>query len=367
MFNKSNHDQIPKDVSRSALIFYGRDSNSNHNRDNLGQILHSIFDDAQDMYYIQGFNDVVSVFYTVCNNQDLARKLSQKVASTFLKDYIMNNSSKLSFNAFKIIFKIIKNEDNQIYELFTSIDSVCVLSFAVSWLLTWFAHDVKNINIISRIYDYCLSSHESISLYLSAALLIYFKKELLDQITDDISLHVFFQSLEWEKINYDKWISKTEQLFNKYPPKNMADSSLSNISNISNISIEMDLDEIKEDDNDISDSKAVELMDSSSSSLSEYSSDFTPSSDQNEDFKQFDINVNDEYEKENNQFNNNNANNKPICKQKRVSSKLSRLDFFDSLQTIPDALTHKIDDIMSIFDKKKSKKNKAVVTVTNST
>eukprot|EP00486_Rosalina_sp_Unknown_P008412 CAMPEP_0201581718 /NCGR_PEP_ID=MMETSP0190_2-20130828/74330_1 /ASSEMBLY_ACC=CAM_ASM_000263 /TAXON_ID=37353 /ORGANISM="Rosalina sp." /LENGTH=138 /DNA_ID=CAMNT_0048020293 /DNA_START=191 /DNA_END=607 /DNA_ORIENTATION=+ len=138
----------------------------------------------------------------------------------------------------------------------------------------------------------------------------------------------------------------------------MADSSLSNISNISNIDDDEVMDEIKEEE-DISDSKADEMTDSSSSS--EYNSDFTPSVDQNEDLKDF--HISEEYEKENN-----NQYHKSIkSKQKRVSAKLSKLDFFDSLQAIPDTLTNTIDDFMSIFDKTKKSKKKKPSPITIST
>lgn len=278
--NKSNHDQIEKDINRSALMFFAKESNIiNNNKDNLGEILHSIFDDSDDMHYIQGFNDVVSVFYTVCNNQDLAKKLSEKMASTFLKDYIMNSSSELNFNALKSIFKIIEKEDDEIYQLFTSIDSVYILSFAVSWILTWFAHDIKSISIISRIYDYCLSSHESISLYLSASLLIYFKKELLDNVCDDVSLHLFFSKLNWKQINYDILFNKTEQLFNKY----------SNINIINDNDIDQDIDQDVKDINDDNDDDDEDNISDSLSYSPEYNSDFTPSVDQNEDLKDFNI------------------------------------------------------------------------------
>ena len=80
--NQSNHDQIEKDIDRSAINFYDLTESQSESREHLGSILHSLFDESEDMHYIQGFNDVVSVFYAVCRNHEMTRKISQKVATT---------------------------------------------------------------------------------------------------------------------------------------------------------------------------------------------------------------------------------------------------------------------------------------------
>eukprot|EP01084_Bolivina_argentea_P216428 367692_1 len=152
--NKSNYDQIEKDIARSALNFYNlSEEKKQESRTNLGRILHSMFDESEQMHYIQGFNDVVSVFYAVCgDNLQLSKLISERVAKTLLSDYIMNGSSELNFTSLQLIFKMISYHDIELSKLFSSIEQAHLLSFAVSWLLTWFAHEIKEINIIARIY-----------------------------------------------------------------------------------------------------------------------------------------------------------------------------------------------------------------------
>ena len=41
--------------------------------------------------------------------------------------------------------------------------------FALSWVLTWFSHDLDDISLICRLYDVCLSGHPLMSLYLATA------------------------------------------------------------------------------------------------------------------------------------------------------------------------------------------------------
>eukprot|EP01083_Nonionella_stella_P258481 883474_1 len=79
--NKSNHEQIEKDIARSALNFYNlSEEKKQESITNIGHILHSIFQSEQ-MHYIQGFNDIVSVIYVVCDsNLQLSKSISNCVA-----------------------------------------------------------------------------------------------------------------------------------------------------------------------------------------------------------------------------------------------------------------------------------------------
>eukprot|EP00484_Ammonia_sp_Unknown_P002292 CAMPEP_0197073686 /NCGR_PEP_ID=MMETSP1384-20130603/210731_1 /TAXON_ID=29189 /ORGANISM="Ammonia sp." /LENGTH=489 /DNA_ID=CAMNT_0042512525 /DNA_START=80 /DNA_END=1549 /DNA_ORIENTATION=+ len=371
----SNYHQIEKDIDRSSLNYYSSDSKDKHN---LGRILHSMFDESDDMHYIQGFNDVVSVFYAVCDQPALAKKLSKKVARTLLKDYVMNGRSELNFEyCLKSIFKLIKYHDAQLDELFDSIDSVCALSFCVSWLLTWFAHEIKDKAVIARIYDYCLCSHQSISLYLSAALLIYCKQGLLSTVTDDVTLHVFFQKLQWQHLDFNKIIEIAETLHGKYPPSMILPVS-SSFSSLNAISVMIDLTELNNDD-EIKEQTPADTEAESSSY--EYGSDFTPSTSTNcNDTPFYSTSFDMIQEAENKQaaafpntepaesaesaltakqIQENNDKYKPRVSMRfgaASGARSNKFDFLDSLEKIPDALTNTIDDFISIFDKKKNKK-----------
>jgi hypothetical protein len=263
---------------------------------------------------------VVSVIYAVCGNLELTLSISKRVATTHLSDYIMNGASALNFTSLQLIFKIISYHDSELSHLFESLESAHLLSFCISWLLTWFAHEIKEIHIIARIYDYCLShntGNPQISLYLSTALLIYFKKQLLSKVNDDVSLHCFFQRVKWEKIDFNKVIVISEELLIQYPP-----SIISPYASYS----DMEFDEIKTNGND-----------SSEEFESEYNSDlYTPSLDPSEQDANFDIDAASANEESNNL--------KPKV-YKKLSIKINLL-------SIPDTITSLIDETVSLFDKK---------------
>eukprot|EP01084_Bolivina_argentea_P006904 13040_1 len=335
--NKSNHNQINKDIPRSALNYYNINETQEESQHNLGRILHSMFDESQEMHYIQGFNDVVSVFYAVCGNHDLAKRLSKKVARTLLRDYIMNGSQELGFNTVQMIFQIISYCDRELHKLFASINAH-LLSFCVSWLITWFAHEIRDMNVIARIYDYVLCSHELIPLYMSSALLIYFRKELLMQVHDDVTLHCFFQELKWEKIDFNKVIHLSEELFKKYPPRSYSMSSI--------LSADEECDEIKDEFGaESSDSESGYAFDIYSPSVAP-SEGVTPLVDPVEDLAHF--NIDESIQKQS-------------ATKPKTRTKSKKFDFLEAFHSFEDKLEKTIDDFVAIFDTKHMEKEAASI------
>lgn len=66
-----------------------------------------------------------------------------------------------------LIFSLLEKVDVELYEFLSQ--SGVQSFFALSWVLTWFSHDIRNVQKIARVFDVMLCSHPLFSLYLSAA------------------------------------------------------------------------------------------------------------------------------------------------------------------------------------------------------
>ena len=75
------------------------------------------------------------------------------------------------------------------------------------WILTWFVHSINEIAIITRIFDYLLSSPPHTILYLCAAFIRRSKNKLLmsHDVDDEGMLFAFFSKVLFEDgvINID--------------------------------------------------------------------------------------------------------------------------------------------------------------------
>jgi hypothetical protein len=60
---------------------------------------------------------------------------------------------------------------------------------AISWILTWFAHDVDDFPLVSRIYDACIASHPLFAVYIAAALIESKEDEILAAECEFTELH----------------------------------------------------------------------------------------------------------------------------------------------------------------------------------
>ena len=45
--------------------------------------------------------------------------------------------------------------------------------FALSWIITWFSHDVRDTSLVKRLFDFFISSHPLMSIYMSIAMMIH--------------------------------------------------------------------------------------------------------------------------------------------------------------------------------------------------
>ena len=93
--------------------------------------------------------------------------------------------------------------------------------FSVSWVLTWFSHNLADFENICRLFDFFLACHPLMSVYFSAAFILERRKELLLLDRDIASVHSYFQMFP-ANVDVDRLIQQTRYLFRKFPPSRVA-------------------------------------------------------------------------------------------------------------------------------------------------
>lgn len=96
----------------------------------------------------------------------LAFALTDVVSCTYFTDYMAKNFDDVS-RFMQILMVLLKFTDSTLYNFLRA--AQVEPYFAISWIITWFAHDVKSIDSIARIFDVMLSSHPMYCYYLCAA------------------------------------------------------------------------------------------------------------------------------------------------------------------------------------------------------
>eukprot|EP00045_Choanoeca_perplexa_P002933 m.27699 g.27699 ORF g.27699 m.27699 type:complete len:385 (+) comp11775_c0_seq2:189-1343(+) len=147
-------------------------------RQRLSILVNAIFAAYPDLHYYQGFHDVVSVCMLTMEHDDAAAlEVIKRLVRCHLKDY-MAKDMKPTLERLKLVLVLLQLKDPELAQhlLQAGIEP----SFAISWVITWFAHEIENLDDLQRLFDFLLASHPLMVLYLSAAVVHQNRQTLLE-------------------------------------------------------------------------------------------------------------------------------------------------------------------------------------------
>lgn len=99
---------------------------------------------GQEVFYYQGLHDVASVLLLVTGAERPAFPLLARLVSGHLRDATRSGLDGV-LEALGLMYPILGSCDPQLVEHLQS--AGLAPFFALSWLITWFAHDVKNLQV----------------------------------------------------------------------------------------------------------------------------------------------------------------------------------------------------------------------------
>jgi len=93
-------------------------------------------------------------------------------------------------------------------------------TFALSWILTWFAHDISDLSKVQLVYDACLATHPLFCVYIAVAQIVKCKQKLIEHEQPEISgFIVFKEARESNGFEVQESILLAFQYFKKHPPR----------------------------------------------------------------------------------------------------------------------------------------------------
>jgi hypothetical protein len=218
----SDDGQIRCDVDRSLWSVdqttQWNDSLRAMRRSSLYHIIRAIMSRNSGLHYYQGFHDVVSVFVLVMEDDYVAFQVAEAVAERFFGDCMRSNFGVIS-EVMGLIFPLLQVGDKEVAKLLQIVGIEPY--FVVSWLITWFAHDVKDLDAISRIFDVMLCSHPLYCLYICAALVVQNREGILECDADFAPLHTFLVQMARKPLDLEVLILKADELFARCPPEEL--------------------------------------------------------------------------------------------------------------------------------------------------
>jgi hypothetical protein len=101
----------------------------------------------------------------------LACQVLNQVSRSHYRDAMRSNFNQLNAALRLIIMPLTAAFDAEVHShLF---DCEMEPFFALSWIITWFSHDVRDTSLVKRLFDFFISSHPLMSIYMSVAMMIH--------------------------------------------------------------------------------------------------------------------------------------------------------------------------------------------------
>ncbi|ODV89585.1 hypothetical protein CANCADRAFT_58479 [Tortispora caseinolytica NRRL Y-17796] len=181
--------------------------------------------------YYQGYHDIVQVLYLRCGYNCL--KLLDYITVCYLRDFMMSSFDPATVHL-TVFMNLMRYADQAVYR---ALQTVPIAAFALSPIITWFSHDIQDLDLLHLLFDDILQHESSIYvIYLYASFILsdnlvrgrilaeYYNMESQEQERSDNVLMIM-TNLFRKPHNLPKQtkiaMSYAEDLFKSVPPNRL--------------------------------------------------------------------------------------------------------------------------------------------------
>ncbi|CAM9188904.1 unnamed protein product [Ectocarpus fasciculatus] len=217
-------DQIQRDIDRSLTHFLHirkwKRQRLQSKREKLRDVINAVVRKYDGVLnYYQGFHDVVSVLLLVTSNTQLTYALTERISHYFFRRDSMREDFGVLTYLMHLLPVITMRFDK---ELSTFVSSSKVEPYyCMSWVLTWFSHDLQDQKTVSRLYDVLLGSHPTLVLYICAAVVITAREEVLACDCEFSAVHNTLSHAAKGVKDWEAVLQKAKGMFLKCPPREL--------------------------------------------------------------------------------------------------------------------------------------------------
>jgi hypothetical protein len=189
----------------------------------------------QGIYYYQGLHDVASVLLLVCG-EGAAHGMLHRLMRCHLRDCTRATMDP-AVRTLRLLYPILRRADKELYDCIHGLSliepALEMPYFALSWYMTWFAHDTDSLEDVSRLFDLFMASHPLMSLYVAAEVLVGARKQILklgkgkNASVEDVYAYLNRLSITGPgRPGVEELIKRAVALFKAVPPQELTSGKL---------------------------------------------------------------------------------------------------------------------------------------------
>ncbi|KAJ2083928.1 GTPase-activating protein gyp8 [Coemansia sp. RSA 988] len=183
--------------------------------------------------YYQGFHELALTFLCVFGSERPATEAVRMTALFFVRD-AMGSGLEDVMQQLQLLYVLLEQTIPAVHALLVDVDVPPF--FAISWVLTWFAHDINDFADICRIYDFLIVSPPMQVVYMAAAMIAQNQHEILAYEHDFAAIHTGLVALPKTIVDWLPVIEESDRLQREYPATRLqllGDSRLPRLSAVS--------------------------------------------------------------------------------------------------------------------------------------
>ncbi|EDV98890.1 TBC1 domain family member 20 [Drosophila grimshawi] len=180
-------------------------------QDQLTVLILRVIKKYPNLRYYQGYHDVAVTFLLVAG-EEVAFAIMEELSTTHFSE-CMQETMEATQRRLMFIWPIVHFEHSELFQFLQS-SSVGTL-FALPWYLTWFGHSLNSYKSVVRLYDYFLASPIYTPVFVTAAIILYRAKTILQEDCDMASMHCLLSELP-DDLPFEDLLITSRKLYDKY-------------------------------------------------------------------------------------------------------------------------------------------------------
>ncbi|KAJ2595100.1 GTPase-activating protein gyp8 [Coemansia sp. RSA 1721] len=229
--------QVALDIPRTGLpksVEYRTDSDATKRRqEQLKTVVTSVLRTYPWLSYYQGFHELTMTYVSVFGSSRPAIEAAKMTAVFLVRDSMSSDLDNV-LQQLRLLYVLLKMISPEIHDLLTELDVPAF--FAISWVLTWFAHDLNEFSTICRIYDFLITMPPMQVVYMAAAVIKRSENAVLAYERDFAVVHTQLSKLPGSIVDWAAVIDDSYYMQIDYPPTKLQHIGKCYLPNMSAIS-----------------------------------------------------------------------------------------------------------------------------------
>jgi hypothetical protein len=215
--------QVSLDIPRSLFHFDAMKRVSveelRRQQARLGDVVNTVLVRHPRLNYLQGFHDVCSIPLLVSGSDvATATTWAETLAVAYFETALRSSITPI-VEQVGLLDVLVRHADAELAEYI--VRSGVQPFFAVSWVITWFAHNFAGLAPLTRVWDVLIGAHPMMSLYVSAALVLQLRPRIMAAECEHTVLHALLQRPPVDDLpggGVDELVRRAAALFADFPP-----------------------------------------------------------------------------------------------------------------------------------------------------